>query len=191
MDKKSVIRFASLMTAVLISASSLPRLAVTVSAEQANNSATAAAGEVSLVSYKTYAADMTDRKSAEKSIALSSGAARVYGGAALKSVNGKDAVVFSKSSCGAEWKFTVPEDALYNISLSYTAVDTGVDYAFTLKTDGKAPFEEAKSLTFPRVWQNAQESFKTDRDGNDLTPEQTEIKDYYGVLAKSSTGEKV
>lgn len=36
-----------------------------------------------------------------------------------------------------------------------------------------------------------QESFKTDRDGNDLTPEQTEIKDYYGVLAKSSTGETV
>ena len=191
MDKKSVIRFASLMTAVLISASSLPRLAVTVSAEQATNSVTAAAGEVSLVSYKTYAADMTDRKSAEKSIALLSGAARVYGGAHLKSVNGKDAVVFSKSDCGAEWKFTVPEDALYNIRLSYTAVDTGVDYAFTLKTDGKAPFEEAKSLTFPRVWQNAQESFKTDRDGNDLTPEQTEIKDYYGVLAKSSTGETV
>ena len=104
MDKKSVIRFASLMTAVLISASSLPRLAVTVSAEQANNSVTAAAGEVSLVSYKTYAADMTDRKSAEKSITLSSGAARVYGGAARKSVNGKDAVVFSKSDCGAEWK---------------------------------------------------------------------------------------
>ena len=111
MDKKSVIRFASLMTAVLISASSLPRLCATVSAEQATDPVTAAAGEASLVSYKTYAADMTDRKSAEKSITLSSDAARVYGGAALKSVNGKDAVVFSKSSCGAEWKFTVPEDA--------------------------------------------------------------------------------
>lgn len=188
MDKKSVIRFASLMTAVLISASSLPRLAVTVSAEQATNSVTAAAGEVSLVSYKTYAADMTDRKSAEKSIALLSGAARVYGGAALKSVNGKDAVVFSKSDCGAEWKFTVPEDALYNIRLSYTAVDTGVDYAFTLKTDGKAPFEEAKSLTFPRVWQNAQESFKTDRDGNDLTPRADRNKGLLRSFGKKQHG---
>lgn len=188
MDKKSVIRFASLMTAVLISASSLPRLAVTVSAEQATNSVTAAAGEVSLVSYKTYAADMTDRKNAEKSIALSSGAARVYGGATLKSVNGKDAVVFSKSSCGAEWKFTVPEDALYNIRLSYTAVDTGVDYAFTLKTDGKAPFEEAKSLTFPRVWQNAQESFKTDRDGNDLTPRADRNKGLLRCFGKKQHG---
>ena len=79
MDKKSVIRFASLVTAVLISASSLPRLAATVSAEQATDPVTAAAGEASLVSYKTYAADMTDRKNAEKSITLSSDAARVYG----------------------------------------------------------------------------------------------------------------
>lgn len=46
MDKKSVIRFASLMTAVLISASSLPRLCATVSAEQATDSVTAAAGEL-------------------------------------------------------------------------------------------------------------------------------------------------
>ena len=105
---------------------------------------------------------MAERKSAEKSIALSADAARVYGSAARKSVNGKNAVVFSKTDCGAEWKVSVPEDALYNIRLSYAAVDTGVDYAFTLKTDGKVPFEEAKSLVFPRVWQNAQESFKTD-----------------------------
>ena len=132
MDKKSVIRFASLMTAVLISASSFPRLCATVSAEQAIDPVTAAAGEASLVSYKTYAADMTERKSAEKSITLSSDAARVYGSAARKGVNGKSAVVFSKTGCGAEWKVSVPEDALYNIRLSYTAVDTGVDYAFTL-----------------------------------------------------------
>ena len=137
MDKKSVIRFASLVTAVLISASSFPRLCATVSAEQANNSVTAAAGEASLVSYKTYAADMAERKNAEKSITLSSDAARVYGSAARKGVNGKSAVVFSKTGCGAEWKVSVPEDALYNIRLSYTAVDTGVDYAFTLKTDGR------------------------------------------------------
>lgn len=102
-----------------------------------------------MVSYKTYAADMAERKNAEKSITLSSDAARVYGSAVRKGVNGKNAVVFSKTGCGAEWKVSVPEDALYNIRLSYTAVDTGVDYAFTLKTDGRVPFEEAKSLGFP------------------------------------------
>lgn len=98
---------------------------------------------------------MTDLQKRRKKYCTFTDAARVYGSAARKGVNGKNAVVFSKNSCGAEWKVSVPEDALYNIRLSYTAVDTGVDYAFTLKTDGRVPFEEAKSLTFPRVWQNA------------------------------------
>lgn len=195
MNKKSVGRFLCLGMAVLISAASFPALAKTsVSAEKSSDVvADAYVNDTSLTSYKDYIADKTDFKSAEGSISLTASQAVLNGNdiSFKTQVNGKDALVWGKGNSSATWKFSVPENAFYNIRLIYSSVDTGVDYTFSLKLDGKTPFAEAETLTFLRVWENVQAEFKTDKAGNQLSPEQKEIDGYCDALSRSRTGETV
>ena len=195
MNKKSLGRFVCFGMAVLISAASFPAFTKTsVSAENSKGTVSAAfVNDNSLLSYKDYIADKADFKSAEASISLTAGEASLIGdGISFKTqINGKDAVVWEKGNSGAEWKFSVPENAFYNIRLIYSSADTGVDYTFALKIDGETPFAEAESLTFPRLWENTQSEFKTDKAGNQFSPEQKEIDGYCEVLSRSNTGETV
>lgn len=140
-------------------------------------------------SYNDYISDKDNFTKAESSIELNADKAILDSDIVLKDdVNGKTAIVWKEGSGKAEWTFSVPTDAYYNLKLIYSSVSTGVDYTFGVLIDGKSPFDEANALTFPRIWENAEAEFKTDNIGNQLSPEQKEIDGYAEMLAKSSTG---
>ena len=135
-------------------------------------------------SYNGYIADKKDYQSAVEDIELTVDKAVCGKDIELKSdVKGKNALVWKEGTGKAEWTFTVPENAYYNLKLVYSSVEAGVDFTFGVLVDGKLPFEEAELLAFPRLWMNAESEFKTDNIGNQLSPEQKEIEGYAEGLA--------
>lgn len=193
MSQKATKRLLSLGMALLIAASAIPLAAETAPSAAADTGIIPQTDRAEQrASYKEYIAGQT-AKNAETSIALSAADASLHGTDVSRQPDyrGKDAVVWENGTGGIEWRFSVPAEGLYNLRLVYASVTTGVNYTFSLKLDGAAPFAEAESLVFPRLWQNAQAEFKTDRVGNQLTPEQKEIDGYAEILARSSTGETV
>lgn len=93
------------------------------------------------------------------------------------------------------WQFTVEEAGFYNISLDYFTV-TGYSSSVERKLliNNKVPFESADSFTFSRVWKDSDESYKengalkTDTNGNDLKPQQTEVYTFRSSYLKDDMG---
>ena len=103
----------------------------------------------------------------------------------------KSAIVWKRGKGEVSWSVEVPNDAYYNIKLLYASLDNGVNYDFGIKVDGIYPFAGAQGISFPRMWKNNVEKFKTDDLGNQLTPEQVEVDGYCSNIAKDNTGVQV
>jgi len=187
MCKNNKIRILSSALAVfMLSGIFLP--VATVGADNTLPAETLVATEVSNNSYNSYILDKADFVAANDDIILNADNALVSGDIVLESdVSDKTALVWKEGNGEAVWSFEVSENAFYNIKLIYASIKTGVDYTFSVMLDGKAPFDEAERLQFPRIWQNVETKFKTDSLGNQLSPEQMEIEGYAQTLAKSST----
>lgn len=188
MNKKFTGRLLSIgLTASLIISSGSFLSNISVSAEDTVNTVIASDGTAN--EYNSYISSFTDFPAAEESIALNAETAKLSGDAVLKNdIDGKAAVYWEKGEGSASWTVTVSSDTYYNLKLIYSSVATGVDYSFAFEIDGKTPFDEASSLSFPRLWQDSQTEFRVDDLGNELTPEQTEIDGYAEIFARSSTG---
>lgn len=142
--------------------------------------------------YNDYISENKNFDAAEEDIELKADSAVLDDDVSFNNdVKGKAAIVWKEGSGKAEWTFEVQKNSYYNLKLIYSSVATGVDYDFSVLIDGKSPFEEAQSIIFPRIWENAEDKFKTDNVGNQLSPEQKEIDGYAQMLAKSSTGTTV
>ena len=181
------LRLASLALSIMM-LSSVVAPAVTAYADE-SAPVTGSITEQANGSYNDYISENKNLNPAKNDIELKADGAKLDADITLKDdVNGKTAIVWKEGNGKAEWIFEVQEDAYYNLKLVYSSVATGVDYNFGLLIDGKSPFDEASSLSFPRIWENVEEKFKTDSVGNQLSPEQKEIDGYAEMLAKSSTG---
>ncbi|MBO5358094.1 MAG: extracellular solute-binding protein [Clostridia bacterium] len=178
------------LTALAMAALMLVGIAAptTVSADENDVPNTDIVTESGNGSYNRYTSDNKGYSPAEKNISLGADKAKLDKDITLKEVSGKNALVWNEGTGKAEWSFEVEKDAYYNIKLIYTSVSTGVDYTFGIMLDGKSPFEEAAALSFPRLWENAEDKFKTDNLGNQLSPEQKEVDTYCEMFAKSLTG---
>lgn len=108
---------------------------------------------------------------------------------ACEQVGGKNAVVVETGKGSLTYNVSVPKTGRYNLSLSYAAIDgTASEIKLGIMIDGKYPFDEAENIVFPTMWQNSTNEWKTNEDGDDISPEQEE---YYGEvsgLAKDNTG---
>lgn len=178
------------LTVVLAVSSNLLSGGIAVSADTAEESAPIVQTDTVSTStdYNEYISNFNNFSAASGGLVLNAADAVVSGDAVVKEANGKTAVLWQKGTGTAEWTVTVPTDSYYNIKLEYSAVESGVDYVFGLKIDGKTPFGEAELLSFPRLWKNASDEVRVDNIGNQLTPEQTEVKEYGKTLARSTTG---
>lgn len=53
------------------------------------------------------------------------------------------------------YDFSLPEDGLYNITLTYIQlICHGNSIRLSLKIDGAYPFKDAEDITLPRLWTN-------------------------------------
>ncbi|WP_152394181.1 extracellular solute-binding protein [Paenibacillus guangzhouensis] len=97
--------------------------------------------------------------------------------------------VRTSDSGSIEWKFSVPQDGLYNIGLNYfTVKGKDSDIERELRIDGKIPFTEANSITFQRIWKDESTTFERDERDNDLLPSQIEVPMWQDMLLKDATG---
>ena len=86
------------------------------------------------------------------------------------------------------WKVNVPQAGMYNIRLDYlTTKSRGADIEREILINGEVPFAGASTLTFSRLWTDAEEVRK-DNQGNDIRPSQTEVFDRQAAYCKDDMG---
>lgn len=87
-----------------------------------------------------------------------------------------------------EWEFFVKEEGFYNIALKYYPIKgKNSNIERELIIDGRRPFNEARVISFERIWKNAGPLLKDNR-GNELRPTQIEIPRWEEKLIEDSEG---
>ena len=92
--------------------------------------------------------------------------------------DGEKAVFLNADNSYAEWEFTVTEEGVYPLWLTFAAVsDDQADIELSLLLDGKVPFEECENLTLKRLWKDETEngSFAKDYSGNEVHPNSVQL----------------
>ena len=151
---------------------------------------TVSAGE--LQSYTEYRAVNSEILPAAESVYLK-GADYFFendsGTEKLESYEGKSSVLKWDSECGSvTYDFMLPESGLYNITLTYMQLLChGNDIRLSVRIDGDYPFEDAKDITLPRLWTN-KGGVRTDNNGDQISPEQTELFEYTAQSLRDSDG---
>lgn len=89
----------------------------------------------------------------------------------------------------ADYKISVSEDGLYNFGIKYKAADTGISaFNVSMKIDNEYPFDDAKKLVFPRMWQD-EETIRTDDNGNQYSPTQVQAEGFYYNITTDSNSD--
>ena len=84
----------------------------------------------------------------------------------------------------------IPAEGLYNVGMSYRAVDEAMNYIeIGLKVDGTYPDTAAQDFTFPRMWQDAETENNVDDYGNEFSAQQIPYDDYYLNTTVNDTSE--
>lgn len=97
--------------------------------------------------------------------------------------------VLTEDSGAISWAFEVKQEGLYNLGIHfYSEPGKDSDIERELLVDGQSPFNEARSITFNRIWKNEKQSFDRDARGNDLLPNQIEEYMWQESLIKDNTG---
>ena len=140
-----------------------------------------------------YSAYLEKNSSAEFSpdkIIIAAGAVKnIETPSAVKTVDGVKAVEVSRDNKNAEFSFNVENSGLFNIQLTYKAIEeTGMDIRLSMEFDGGTPYEELNDISFSRIWENAEGGIKTDKSGDQVRPEQKEKFRFNSRWAENSLG---
>ena len=172
---KNIVRLMAYYLAVLLLLGSLPLTAY------ANQSVSALdSGEVKTVTrtaYQKYSAGFDDFDYGTKISVTDADVINLQDAEKKTDVNGsgKSGIVISDSGT-AEWNFTVPENAIYKIAIEYAAAEKGSgDLELGFLIDGKPPFDEVKTVSLNRTYEQPSGEFKTNSSGNQIKPDVTEL----------------
>ena len=107
-----------------------------------------------------------------------------------KDISGKS--LLTKEEGYVEWTVEVPQTAMYQFKLSYYPVEgKGSSIEREVYIDEKLPFNEARSILFPRVWADKLTDGKAiteDKNGNDIRPSQIETPRVNKVILRDAAG---
>ena len=105
-----------------------------------------------------------------------------------KSYHGEDEVLLTETGSAVTWKVNVPEEGFYRLYMEYLIPESrGVAAERSVLIDGKLPFEDARNISFTRIWMNGGE-VKTDNQGNQIRPSQVELFDWQSSLFRDDRG---
>lgn len=142
--------------------------------------------------YEKYSAENAGFEKASDDIVLAGSdcyAAEGCDSEKAESYEGEEKVLLWQDGEGSvTWQFNVAEAGLYNFGISFLPLKSGPDIEYGLKIDGAVPFEGAESLRLTRDWTNATEEPRSDRNGNEIAPEQTETGEFVFRYATDTTG---
>ena len=134
--------------------------------------------------YRSYKEKYAEKAKAAEDTELSGGEA-VYTDKTGKEYKNTATV---KAGDAATYSFYVPQDARYNIKLSYLLPEgSGNDLTVKLLLDGELPFYEAESLTLPRIYKDS-DGKRYDSYGNQYSPEQEDAGEFVTKAFGDVTG---
>ncbi len=130
-------------------------------------------------SYSEYLAMYSDKNRPESEIILkgtdftsADNGSFSIGGYSVGDTARDNVLIWESSTGDVTYTINVPETGLYVLGISYAPlVSNSSKIEFSMKIDGKLPFDSASRLTLNRVWIN-ETDIKTDSRGNEIRPAQ-------------------
>ncbi len=101
---------------------------------------------------------------------------------------GVDKVLLTETDSSVTFHVNVPEEGMYNMYMEYLAPQSrGVAVEREVYINGELPFEDAKNVTFTRIWTDDGEK-RVDNQGNEIRPPQKEIFDWQNAYFRDDMG---
>ena len=132
---------------------------------------------VTRTAYQEYIADFADFDYGTKISVNDTDVINLHKAEKMTDINGsgKSGIVISDSGT-AQWSFTAPRNAIYKISIEYVATEKGSgDLELGFLLDDTLPFDEVKTISLNRTYEQASGEFKKNSVGNDIQPDVAEI----------------
>lgn len=176
------------MFAGIIGASSTK---IKVEAETGNSNLKSTISAERQNSYSKYLELYTGKKLPQDEIIIPISNYKESGGKVEVSENfagSREKVLKTSEEGYVEWEFEVKKDGLYNIEIEYYPLEgRSSEIERELQINGALPFNEAKSLTFSRIWKDNGEITQDNR-GNDVRPKQIESPNWQTQFLKDRSG---
>ncbi|QHW35010.1 extracellular solute-binding protein [Paenibacillus rhizovicinus] len=153
----------------------------------------ALAGKPQKGSYAAYLAAFKDEPKPEAGVTIPAGdyaSANDMKAKVMPQYEGAQGeAVWTDESGSIAWNVDVPATGLYNMAVDYFPIE-GKSAAIErqILIDGQAPFTEAGSIVFSRVWGSASAIAKRDDNGNDIRPQEIEKPVWQQAIVKDAEG---
>ena len=96
----------------------------------------------------------------------------------MSSYEGESNVLMTEVGSSVSWSVDVPEAGFYNLYMEYLLPESrGVAAERELLINGEVPFEDARNISFTRIWKDGG-NVRVDNQGNEIRPTQVEYYDW-------------
>lgn len=113
---------------------------------------------------------------------------KVEEGEASESNEYNEKSLFTDTGSVVTFDVEVPADGLYSLYMEYLALESrGVPAERTVLINGEIPFEDARNISFSRIWTDGGD-VRVDNQGNELRPVQAEIFDWQSAYFRDDMG---
>lgn len=101
---------------------------------------------------------------------------------------GEDKALFTNTESLVTFEVDVPQTGFYNMYIEYLIPESrGVVAERAVYINGELPFEDARNITFTRIWTDGG-PVKEDNQGNQIRPTQVEVYDWQNAYFKDEMG---
>ena len=106
----------------------------------------------------------------------------------LKDYEGEKEVLFTDTGSYVTWEVQVPEAGFYNLYAEYLLPESrGVPAERAVYINGALPFEDARNISFSRIWTDGGE-VRVDNQGNEIRPVQVETFQWQNAFFRDDLG---
>lgn len=101
---------------------------------------------------------------------------------------GVEKALFTGTGSTVTWNVNVPETGFYNMTVEYLIPESrGVAAERAVFVNGEIPFEDARNISFTRIWKDGGE-VRVDNQGNEIRPVQVEEYDWQASYFRDDMG---
>ena len=101
---------------------------------------------------------------------------------------GVEKALFTGTGSLVTWEVEIPESGYYNLYIEYLLPESrGVAAERVVYINGEIPFEDARNVSFSRIWTDGGE-VKVDNQGNEIRPTQAEVFDWQSAYFRDDMG---
>ena len=101
---------------------------------------------------------------------------------------GEKKALFTDTGSMVTWNVEIPETGFYNLYTEYLLPESrGVAAERAVYINDEIPFEDARNISFSRIWKDAGEK-RTDNQGNEIRPAQIEEYDWQKAFFRDDMG---